>query len=102
MDLLCKTGVSGIECLDPPPLGDVDINEAIQLLNGQIFIKGNVDPVNTLLRGDAAKIKKEITQILGAAEKMDGFILSSACSVAPPAPPDNMKYIVELCREITG
>tara|TARA_B100000700_G_scaffold173673_1_gene191894 strand:+ start:737 stop:1891 length:1155 start_codon:yes stop_codon:yes gene_type:complete len=102
LDLLCKTGVSGIECLDPPPLGDVDINEAIQLLNGQIFIKGNVDPVNTLLRGDAAKIKEEITQILGAAEKMDGFILSSACSVAPPAPPDNMKYMVELCREITG
>ncbi len=102
LDLLCQTGVSGIECLDPPPLGDVDINEAIQLLNGQIFIKGNVDPVNTLLRGDAAKIKKEITQILGAAEKMDGFILSSACSVAPPAPPDNMKYMVELCREITG
>ena len=102
LDLLCQTGVSGIECLDPPPLGDVDINEAIQLLNGQIFIKGNVDPVNTLLRGDAAKIKEEITQILGAAEKMDGFILSSACSVAPPAPPDNMKYMVELCREITG
>ena len=101
-DLLCQTGVSGIECLDPPPLGDVDINEAIQLLNGQIFIKGNVDPVNTLLRGDAAKIKEEITKILGAAEKMDGFILSSACSVAPPAPPDNMKYMVELCREITG
>ncbi|MDP7048098.1 MAG: uroporphyrinogen decarboxylase family protein [Verrucomicrobiota bacterium] len=101
LDLLCQTGVSGIECLDPPPLGDVDIEEAIQSLNGQLFIKGNVDPVNTLLRGDAAKIKKEVTQILGAAEKMDGFILSSACSVAPPAPPDNMKYMVELCREIT-
>ena len=101
LDLLCQTGVSGIECLDPPPLGDVDINEAIQSLNGQLFIKGNVDPVNTLLRGDAAKIKEEVTQILGAAEKMDGFILSSACSVAPPAPPDNMKYMVELCREIT-
>ena len=101
LDLLCRTGVSGIECLDPPPLGDVDINEAIQTLNGQLFIKGNVDPVNTLLRGDTAKIKEDVTYILGAAEKMDGFILSSACSVAPPAPPDNMKYMVELCREIT-
>jgi len=102
LDLLCQAGVSGIECLDPPPLGDVDITEAVQLLKGRIFIKGNVDPVNTLLRGDAAKVKEDVTQVLDAAREMEGFILSSACSVAPPAPPDNLKYMVDLCREITG
>ena len=57
LDLLCRAGVSGIECLDPPPLGDVDLEEAVRLLSGRIFIKGNVDPVNTLLRGDAEKVR---------------------------------------------
>ena len=99
LDLLCGAGVTGIECLDPPPLGDVDINEAVEMLKDKIFIKGNVDPVNTLLRGDSRKIDEDIGGILAAAENMKGFILSSACSVAPPTPPDNLKRMVELCRK---
>jgi uroporphyrinogen decarboxylase len=99
LDLLCGAGVTGIECLDPPPLGDVDINEAVEMLKDKIFIKGNVDPVNTLLRGDSRKIDEDIGRILAAAENMKGFILSSACSVAPPTPPDNLKRMVELCRK---
>ena len=79
-----------------------DITEEVHLLKGRIFIKGNIDPVNTLLRGDTSKVKEDVTQVLGAAMEMDGFILSSACSVAPPAPPDNLKYMVDLCREITA
>lgn len=101
LELLCRAGISGIECLDPPPLGDVDIVEAVDLLKGRIFIKGNIDPVNTLLRGDADTVREDVTNVLNAAEKMDGFILSSACSVAPPAPPDNLKRMVDLCREMT-
>ena len=99
LDLICGSGVPGIECLDPPPLGDVDISEAVELLREKIFIKGNVDPVNTLLRGDKQKIEEDIGKILSATENMEGFILSSACSVAPPTPPDNLKRMVELCRE---
>ena len=99
LDLLCGAGVTGIECLDPPPLGDVDINEAVEMLKDKIFIKGNVDPVNTLLRGDSRKIDEDIGRTLVAAENMKGFILSSACSVAPPTPPDNLKRMVELCRK---
>lgn len=99
LDLLCKSGVSGIECLDPPPLGDVDIAEAVQMLKGRIFIKGNIDPVNTLLRGDRDEVEREVQTVLTAAREMDGFILSSACSVAPPAPPDNLKQMVDVCRK---
>jgi len=102
LELLCRAGISGIECLDPPPLGDVDIVEAVKLLKGRIFIKGNVDPVNTLLRGDAEVIRTDVSKVLEAARDMDGFILSSACSVAPPAPPDNLKRMVDICREMTA
>lgn len=99
LELMTRAGVHGIECLDPPPLGDVEITEAVALLRGKIFIKGNVDPVNTLLRGDDSAVRREVTAILEASRGMDGFILSSACSVAPPTPPDNLKRMVELCRE---
>lgn len=101
LDLLCEAGVTGIECLDPPPLGDVDITDAIERLRGKIFIKGNVDPVNTLLRGDCEQVRRDVTAILEAARQMPGFILSSACSVAPPTPPDNLKTMVVACREFS-
>ena len=100
LDLLVRCGVSGIECLDPPPLGNVDLSEAVDELDGKIFIKGNVDPVNTLMRGDEAKIRHDVGEILEiAGNRMHGFILSSACSVAPPANPDNLKLMVQLARE---
>jgi uroporphyrinogen decarboxylase len=91
--------VSGIECLDPPPLGNVDLRDAVRQLNGKIFIKGNVDPVNTLLRGDSGKVRRDVIEILEVAgHVMHGFILSSACSVAPPVNPENLKLMVDLCR----
>ncbi len=99
LDLIAQVGVSGIECLDPPPLGDVDIDEAVDMLQNKIFIKGNLDPVNTLLRGDAETVRGDVNTVLQAADKTEGFILSSACSVAPPTPPDNLKRMVELCHE---
>jgi Uroporphyrinogen decarboxylase (URO-D) len=100
LDLMVESLVSGIECLDPPPLGNVDLPEAVKSLNGKIFIKGNVDPVNTLMRGDAAKVRADVSLVLETAgHVMEGFILSSACSVAPPVNPENLKLMVGLCRD---
>lgn len=100
LELMLQSDISGIECLDPPPLGNVELREAVEALNGSIFIKGNVDPVNTLLRGDAAKVRADVAQVLETAgHTMSGFILSSACSIAPPTKPDNIKLMVEVCRQ---
>ena len=100
LELMVKSHISGIECLDPPPLGNVELSDAVEQLNGKIFIKGNVDPVNTLLRGDAKKVYNDVLDVLErAGHTMRGFILSSACSIAPPVNPDNIKLMVELCRK---
>ncbi len=59
-----------------------------------------MDPVNTLLRGNKEKIQHDVGDIMETAgHSMGGFILSSACSIAPPAPPDNIKRAVEICRK---
>jgi hypothetical protein len=100
LELMLRSGISGIECLDPPPLGNVDLEEAVHLLNGKIFLKGNVDPVNTLLRGNKDKVRADVSEVLDrAGHVMSGFILSSACSVAPPVNPDNIKLMVQICRD---
>ena len=83
LELMFDAGVSGIECLDPPPLGDVELKDAKRRTGGRGFIKGNIDSVNTLLYGDAAKILTDARQRLEVGKEGGGFILSTACSVAP-------------------
>ena len=45
LDLMLETTTNGIDTLDPPPLGTVELEEAKNILTGKAFIKGNIDPV---------------------------------------------------------
>lgn len=83
LDLMFDAGVDGIECLDPPPLGDVDLAEAKRRTEGRGFIKGNVDSVNTLLQKGEPEILSDLKTRLQVGKQGGGFILSTACSVAP-------------------
>ena len=58
LDLLEETGTDGIDTLDPPPLGDVDLAEAKRRVGERLFLKGNVDPVGTLLLGSAEAVRR--------------------------------------------
>ncbi|MCE5313575.1 MAG: uroporphyrinogen decarboxylase family protein [Armatimonadota bacterium] len=95
LDLMLETGTDGLECLDPPPLGTVDLEQAINDIGNKIFIKGNLDSVNELL-GNSPQVVKEIARKrIELGKKAKGFILSSACSVAPLVPPENMDALYE-------
>ncbi len=90
LELIEETGTWGIDTLDPPPLGTVDLADAKRRLGRRLFIKGNVDPVNTLLRGSADACFADACARLAIAKPGGGYILSTACSVAPHAPPANI------------
>jgi MtaA/CmuA family methyltransferase len=83
LELMFDAGVSGIECLDPPPLGDVELKDAKRRTKGRGFIKGNIDSVNTLLNGTPDQILDDARKRLEVGKEGGGFILSTACSVAP-------------------
>ena len=83
LDLMLQSGTSGLECLDPPPLGNVALDEAFQTLDGRAFIKGNIDSVNTLLRGSDDDVLTDAHERLRIGKDEKGFILSTACSIAP-------------------
>ncbi|MCB0291164.1 MAG: hypothetical protein KDH97_12980, partial [Calditrichaeota bacterium] len=95
LDLMLETGTNGIDTLDPPPLGTVDLEEAKRFLNGKAFIKGNIDPVNTLLDGDPESIRKDVQWRLAVGSPGGGYILSTACSVAPHTAPEHISILAE-------
>ncbi len=96
LDLMLETTTNGIDTLDPPPLGTVELEEAKNILAGKAFIKGNIDPVFTLLQGSADQIKKDVEWRINVGKEKGGYILSSACSIAPKTPPQNIELLSQL------
>jgi len=101
LEFMAEAGVSGLECLDPPPLGDVDLAEAKTRVGGRLFIKGNVDPVHTLLRGPLPAIEADVRARLAAGAPGGGYILSTACSIAPATPRAHVQALSALAAEIS-
>jgi uroporphyrinogen-III decarboxylase len=99
LDLMEETGTDGIDTLDPPPLGTVDLASAKARLGQRLFIKGNLDPVATLLNGGAELCFTAALQRIAAAKAGGGYILASACSVAPHTPPDNILQLRRAAEE---
>jgi hypothetical protein len=99
LDLLLEAGVSGIECLDPPPLGNVELSEAKRVMRGKAFIKGNIDSVNVLLNGTREDVVRDVRERLRIGREGGGFILSTACSVAPGVLPERLVLLRELAEE---
>jgi hypothetical protein len=95
LELMADSGTSGIECLDPPPLGRVDLADAKARVGGRIFIKGNVDPVHTLLAGDMERIRSDAQLRIAVGKPGGRYILSTACSIAPRTPPENVALLRE-------
>ncbi|HEX9655126.1 MAG TPA: uroporphyrinogen decarboxylase family protein [bacterium] len=100
LDLMMATGTNGVDTLDPPPLGTVDLEEAKKALSGKTFIKGNIDPVNTMLYGDQDAVRKDVSWRISVGKPDGGYILSTACSVAPRTPPENIELLAPLAEEL--
>jgi hypothetical protein len=99
LELMEETGTDGIDTLDPPPLGTVDLAVAKRRLGQRLFIKGNVDPVNTLLLGSPALCHEEVLRVLAIGKPGGGYILSTACSVPPHTSPENILQLVGAVEE---
>jgi uroporphyrinogen-III decarboxylase len=93
------TGVSGIECLDPPPLGNVELEDAKRRTRGKGFIKGNVDSVNTLLLGSKEDILTDARKRIKIGKDGGGYIFSTACSVAPRVQREKLLLLREAVDE---
>lgn len=100
LELMFDGGASGIECLDPKPLGNVDLKDAVRRIGRRGFIKGNIDSVNLLLKSDIGDIHKQVTNIINEGSKSSGFILSTACSIAPYVKKENIQIINSVLKEL--
>jgi len=99
IDIFVETEVDGIECMDPPPLGDMLLSDAKMRVGDKIFLKGNIDSVNILLRGEDEQVDQVIRETIQSGMTGGGYILSTACSVAPKVSPNRVRRLWELAEE---
>jgi uroporphyrinogen-III decarboxylase len=93
LELMAQSGADGLDTLDPPPLGNVELADAKHRIGDRLFLKGNMDPVQVILRGTPMQVREEALRCLRAGGIGGGYILSSACSIPPHAPPENIEMI---------
>lgn len=96
LEMMVEAGFSGIECLDPPPLGDVELADAKRRVGGKVFIKGNIDPIRVLLNGSPRTVEKDAWARIQAGKPGGRYILSTACSIPPRTPPENIRLLAKV------
>lgn len=99
LDLMAATSVDGIDTLDPPPLGTVDLAEAKAGYGRRFFFKGNLDAVNDMLGADDTAFAVAVRDRIKIGKPGSGYILSSACSVAPHVQPDRLERLAEFAEQ---
>jgi uroporphyrinogen-III decarboxylase len=100
LGLMAETAVDGIDTLDPPPLGTVDLAEAKAEYGQRFFFKGNLDSVNEMLHADDATFERAVQDRIRIGKPDGGYILSSACSVAPHVKPERLKQLVVSAEQL--
>jgi len=100
LDLMAQTAVEGIDTLDPPPLGTVDLAQAKAQYGRRFFFKGNLDAVNEMLGAEDPDFERAVRDRIRIGKPGSGYILSSACSVAPHVKPERLQRLAALATEL--
>jgi len=99
LDLMVETHIDGLDTLDPPPLGNALLDAAKRDVGDRVFLKGNMNSVELLLAKTDQEVIAEANRCLEAASAGGGYILSTACSVAPRVEPWKLEMLVPLAEQ---
>lgn len=71
----------------------VDLAQACRVVNPEVALWGNLDPVSVLARGSAEVVRQAAQRALAAVEACGRhrFVLSSGCTLAMETPPENLE-----------
>ena len=100
LELMLETGTQGIDTLDPPPLGNVELADAKRRIGDKVFIKGNMNSVELLMATAPEQVIAHAADRIRAGKPGGGYILSTACSVAPRVQPWKLELLTPLAEQL--
>lgn len=98
LELMLETHTQGVDTLDPPPLGNTTLADAKRRIGDRLFIKGNMNAVE-ILTDDREQMFQRAREAVEVGKPGGGYILSTACSVAPHVEPWKLEMLVDIAEE---
>lgn len=94
-----KLGAKVIEPFSPVPLGDADLESAVNIVDGDYVIIGGVDQVNVLQKGTVDQVREQTIKVINAGKKNGPFIIQSADFLEFNTPLKNVEEFVKTAFE---
>lgn len=94
-----KLGAKVIEPFSPFPLGDGDLEKAVDIVQGDYVVIGGIDQVNVLQKGTLEQVRKSTMELIKAGKKNGPFILQSADFLEYNTPIENIEAFVKTALE---
>jgi uroporphyrinogen decarboxylase len=90
---MCATGAHGLS-LDAP----IDLRAAADVVDPDVVLIGNVDPVGVMLNGDADQVADAVRKLLDSMSDVENFILSTGCDLPYETPHENIDAFMDEGR----
>jgi len=84
--------------LEPPPMGDCDLEELKRTFGHRMALMGNLHTTDVMLRGTAEEVRQAAMRAIDDAAAGGGFILSTGDQCGRDTPDDNIRALVEVCK----
>ena len=103
MAILPELASLGLDCICPwerPPGGDVtNVTAVRQALGERTAFNGNVNTVETLIRGTPTDVQREVREIMAVYEGSPRLIIGTGDQVGGETPEENIHTMIETARE---
>ena len=93
-----ETGLTVIDPLEVPPMGDCDLAELKRLYGKDIVLKGNLHTTKLLLHGRPEDVAAASRKAIDDAGADGGFILSTGDQCGRDTPDENLQAMIETAR----
>ena len=85
--------------LTPPPLADVDLNEALRVMRSDMALRGNIDQVEFMRTATPAEVKQRVKEVLDKVKPRGNWILSTTDFFFDGTPYANIQAFADAGRE---
>ena len=98
--ILTEMARTGADVLEIDHMADIET--ACQIVDADIALWGNLDPVGLLSQGTVEEIKRKTRDLFNVFKKHGRrrFVLSSGCTLAVETPVENLHAFIETAREL--
>ncbi len=83
-------GIDIFESLVEPPYGDTDLDYAINVLNKDISLIGNIDQIDFLMNASKEAVKTECKKLVNKFKNRGGFVLATTDYLSEKTPRENL------------